>query len=131
MRTGYRLTLLAAVLGVLLLAQALPVHPQTPVTSPKTLPEIYEFDRKFCPVCREEEIIIRQVWETFPGQFAVRKFYIDEEPSLFRRYRIDIVPTQIFIDTSGREVFRHEGVFPKDQLIQTLKKLKFIREEKK
>jgi hypothetical protein len=44
---------------------------------------------------------------------------------------VAIVPTQVFLDPAGKEVFRHEGVFPKDQLIQKLRELKFIRDGKK
>jgi thioredoxin 1 len=131
MNRGCRLTLMTLVLAVSLLAQVLPAQPKVAAVSAKTLPEIYQFDRKLCPVCRKQEAISRKVEEMFPGQFVVRTFYIDEKPALFSRYRIDIVPTQVFVDTSGKEVFRHEGIFPQEQLIQTLKNLKFIQEEKK
>ena len=63
----------------------------------------------------------------YPGQFAVHRMYIDEEEHAFRRYRVAIVPTQVFLDANGKEVFRHEGVFPKEKLIEKLQ-LKFIKE---
>ena len=83
---------------------------------------------KLCPICKESEIIIQLVRGMYPGQFAVRRLYINEEEPTFRRYRVAIVPTQVFLDADGKEVFRHEGVFPKEKLIEKLRELKFIKE---
>ncbi len=76
-------------------------------------------------------MIVQEVRNLYPGQFAVRRLYIDEHQYIFRQYRVAFVPTQVFLDPAGKEVFRHEGVFPKEKLIQKLRELKFIQEEKK
>jgi thioredoxin 1 len=94
----------------------------------KAPPTILEFDRKFCPICKASEHVILAVRDRFPGQFVVRKFYIDEEEGLFRRYRVAIVPTQVFLDAAGHEVGRHEGVYKQADLIQKLREMKFIRD---
>jgi thioredoxin 1 len=127
MKLRCHLRICAAVLAALILAGTpWPAPARTARPGPENLAEILEFDRKLCPVCREAEMIIQEVLGEYPGRFVVSKRYIDEVPHLFRQYRVDIVPTQVFVDPAGREVFRHEGVFPKDQLIRKLKELKFI-----
>jgi thioredoxin-like negative regulator of GroEL len=68
------------------------------------------------------------VKDRYAGQFTVQKFYIDEEENLFRRYRVAIVPTQVFLDAAGKEVGRHEGVYKQEALIQKLRDMKFIRD---
>jgi thioredoxin 1 len=98
--------LLILVSGWLLLGLLLSAAAQNPPGQP-VLPEILEFDRKFCPVCKESEQIIQSVRVLYPEQFAVRRMYIDEEEQAFRRYRVAIVPTQVFLDADGKEVFRH------------------------
>mgnify|MGYP000085467637 CR=1 FL=1 len=35
-------------------------------------------------------------------------------------YKIRVIPTQIFLDKNGREYYRHEGYFPKDELVKVL-----------
>jgi thioredoxin-like negative regulator of GroEL len=130
MKSGCPKKIIIFLLGLLLLASILPAWAQAP-GPPHTLPQLYEFDRKLCPVCRESELIIREVKNLYPGQFAGRRLYIDEHQPLFRQYQVAIVPTQVFLDPAGKEVFRHEGVFPKDQLIQKLRELKFIRDGEK
>lgn len=37
-------------------------------------------------------------------------------------YKIKLIPTQIFLDKSGNEYFRHEGFFPKKELKNILEK---------
>jgi len=32
-----------------------------------------------------------------------------------------MIPTQVFLDKNGKEYFRHEGYFPKDDLVKVLK----------
>jgi len=39
-----------------------------------------------------------------------------------RQYGIRAIPTQVFLDAEGKEFYRHEGFFPKEQLVQVLKK---------
>lgn len=37
-----------------------------------------------------------------------------------QRYGIRVIPTQVFLDSSGNEYFRHEGFFPKEDLVKVL-----------
>ena len=104
-----------------------PVLAQT-TTAPIVLPKILEFDRKLCPYCQASERVILAVKDRYPGQFEVEKFYIDEADAVFRRYKVAIVPTQVFLNAAGQEVGRHEGVFTQEALIQKLRELKFIRD---
>jgi thioredoxin 1 len=107
-----------------------PVAPVLAQATPaiKVMPTILEFDRKNCPICRASERVILAVKDRYPGQFGVEKLYIDEADGVFRRYKVAIVPTQVFLDTAGQEVGRHEGVYTQEALIQKLREMKFIRD---
>jgi thioredoxin 1 len=35
-------------------------------------------------------------------------------------YGIKVIPTQVFLDAEGKEYFRHEGFFPKEDLVKVL-----------
>jgi thioredoxin 1 len=118
--------LIFLVLAVLLPGQVLPSWAQGP--PPGGRPTILAFERKGCHICHQVEMILKEVQERYPGQFEVRRLFIDEEEPTFRRYHVVIVPTQVFVDPAGQEVFRHEGVLPKDELIKKLRELKFIRD---
>jgi thioredoxin 1 len=127
MKPGRGALLIFLLAGLIWLGPALSAPAQTP-EHPKILPVILEFDRKLCPVCQASERVILAVRDKFPGQFVVTKLYIDEAEPIFRRYKVAIVPTQVFLDTSGKEVHRHEGIFKQEALIQKLRELKFIRQ---
>jgi len=46
-----------------------------------------------------------------------------EKSAEAKKYRIDIIPTQIFYDASGKELFRHEGFFSKDDILAKWKEM--------
>jgi thioredoxin 1 len=37
-------------------------------------------------------------------------------------YGIRLIPTQVFLDKKGKEIFRHEGFFPEDEIDELLQK---------
>jgi thioredoxin 1 len=125
MKPGRNVILMLLLVIGIWLSPVLPTLAQGPAP-PQSLPELLEFDRKYCPICRASELVILSVKDQYPGQFVVRKLYVDEDEYLFRRYRVVFVPTQVFIDPAGKEVYRHEGVFKKEELIGKLRELKFI-----
>lgn len=125
MKPGRGSILILLLAGWMWLVPVLPALAQG-ATAPKALPAILEFDRKFCPICKKSELVILTVKDQYPGNFAVRKLYIDEDEAWFRRYKVAIVPSQVFLDPAGQEVYRHEGVFKKEELIKKLRELKFI-----
>ena len=46
-----------------------------------------------------------------------------EQMELTRFNRIMAIPTQIVFDSSGKEITRHVGLWPKEQIIAQLKKM--------
>ena len=52
---------------------------------------------------RQIHIIFYDVWK--PGQ---KKYARD--------YKIRLIPTQVFLDIDGNEIYRHEGFFPEEEI---------------
>ena len=127
MHIGRSSVLMLLLLGWLWLSPGPPVLAQATM-APAGGPKILEFDRKLCPICKASERVILAVKDRYPGQFEVEKLYIDEADAVFRRYKVAIVPTQVFLNAAGQEVARHEGVYKEEALIQKLRELKFIRD---
>jgi thioredoxin 1 len=44
-------------------------------------------------------------------------------PDAGKAYRINLIPTQIFFNASGKELFRHEGFFSKADILAKWKEL--------
>ncbi len=98
------------------------------VPPPTGKPAIIEFARPLCPICKEMETILLKVKARYRDQLEIRFAYRGPDEYLFKKFHIVIVPTQVFLDTSGQEVYRNEGIFPEEKLLKKLKELKFIRE---
>ncbi|MBN2455779.1 MAG: thioredoxin family protein [Sedimentisphaerales bacterium] len=64
------------------------------------------------------------VLDSLKSQYAktVNITYLEarKEQILASRYNVYSIPTQIFFDKAGKEVFRHTGFFSKDQISKKL-----------
>ncbi len=95
---------------------------------PPGKPAIIEFARPACPVCRAMEKILLDIKARYRDRLEIHFAYIEPDEYLFKKFGITIVPTQVFLDAAGREVYRHEGLFPEEELTRKLRELQFIRE---
>ena len=67
--------------------------------------------------------ILEELRNEYPGQVVVEFFDVKKDMAPARQYGIRVIPTQIFLDAQGKEVFRHEGFFPKAEILPVLAKL--------
>jgi thioredoxin 1 len=114
------------VAGLLVVLQAWPAQAQA-AKGAESRPVLLEFGRGICPICKQMETVLNQVKESYGDQVEVRLVYIDKDEPLFQQYKVMLVPTQVFLDASGKEVDRHIGGLSKEEVIKKLKELKFIR----
>jgi thioredoxin-like negative regulator of GroEL len=93
----------------------------------KPQPALYDFGMGKCVSCQQMEKILEKVKAKYGEQVTIRMLYPDKEKELFSKYKIVAVPTQVFLDASGKEVERHMGLFPEADLVKKLQELKFIK----
>ncbi len=93
----------------------------------KGKPALYEFGSKYCIPCKEMKEVMAALKSSHGDQVEFRMIYVDEEKPMFGEYKIVAIPTQVFLDTSGKEVDRHLGALSKEEVLKKLKELKFIR----
>ena len=123
---GTLIGLFCLVVGFLVLWPALPSQAQGS-TPAKGKPALYEFGAKYCVPCKEMQKVMAELKPLYSDQVELRMVYSDEERPLFEQYKIVLIPTQVFLDASGKEVDRHIGALPKEEVIKKLKEFKFIR----
>jgi hypothetical protein len=126
MPPGCRRVLIILLLGWMGLSSVVPGLAQAAPAS-QAKPQIWLFNRKLCPLCVESQQAVMAVQKEYPGRFVVRNFYLEKDGALFRRDKVAIVPSQVFLDSSGKKVYQHEGVFKRKELIKKLRELKFIQ----
>ena len=122
---GTLIGLFCLVAGFLVVWQAMPVQAQGSAAA-KGKPAFYDFGAKYCIPCKEMQKVVAELKPQYGDQVEFRLIYSDEEMPLFKQYKVVAIPTQVFLDASGKEVDRHLGALPKEEVIKKLKELKFI-----
>jgi thioredoxin 1 len=84
-------------------------------------PVLVDFGANSCMPCREMRPILKEVEQEFTGKarFVVLDVYKNQELAI--QYRVNMLPTLIFFDKSGKEVFRHIGPWDKASIASKLK----------
>lgn len=103
---------------------------KTTAPIPKSLPMVLDFGRGICIPCKEMKPILEELMKEYQGIAIIRIIDIDDEPELTRQARIRLIPTQIFIDAQGKEVYRHEGFMGKAAIVSKLNEMGAILKPK-
>jgi thioredoxin 1 len=76
-----------------------------------------------CIPCRAMQPIMKAVEEEFGGQVEVvfHDVWTPKGKTDAAKYNIRVIPTQVFLDKDGKEYFRHEGYYPKADVVRVLK----------
>jgi len=83
-------------------------------------PTLAEFGRGTCIPCREMKPILEELTAEFKGKLNVVIVEIDDHMDQTRKHGIMAIPTQIFFDSSGKEITRHIGFYAKEDIIAQL-----------
>lgn len=86
----------------------------------QNLPTLLELSSTTCPPCREMVPILDELKKEYDGRVNIKIIDIDEHPEEAQKYSIRVIPTQILLDADGKEVGRHEGFIPKEELINAI-----------
>lgn len=89
----------------------------------KNLPVIIDFASETCVPCQMQKPILEGISREYQGKLIVKILNIHEHSNEAEEYSIRVVPTQIFIDSSGKQVLRHEGLLYKKDIILILKEM--------
>jgi thioredoxin 1 len=67
--------------------------------------------------------VLKELKKEYDGRMEVLFIDVWKDPDAGKAYRIHLIPTQIFFDASGKELFRHEGFFSKGDILAKWKEL--------
>jgi len=76
-----------------------------------------------CIPCKMMAPILKKLEKKYDGKAAIVFIDVWKDRSQARRFKIRAIPTQIFFDKEGREVFRHVGFMSEKAIIQQFKKM--------
>ena len=104
-----------------------PVKPAA-VSAPRVVvaavkPRLLEIGSSRCMSCREMAKVLDALRASQGAKLKVDFIDVFEQPEAADRYKIALIPTQIFYDTAGKEIFRHTGYFAHDDVLAKFREL--------
>jgi thioredoxin 1 len=94
-------------------AQAITTQP----ASTAKLPKMLELGSTTCTPCKMMEKVMDELRKEYPSTLAIEFVNTEERPDMAKKYKIELIPTQVFFDASGKEIDRHVGFFPKEDIV--------------
>ena len=88
-----------------------------------TLPKLVDLGAGKCIPCRMMTPILEDLKKNYADKFQVEFIDVWKNPDAGKPYKIILIPAQIFIAADGKELFRHEGFFGKDDILAKWKEL--------
>jgi len=118
-RTG-RIALL--LVSLTLIAAAPTFVRKTPKPAPPVaLPRLVDLGATKCIPCKRMAPILEALKVDYAGAVDVQFIDVWQNPQAGTPYRIRLIPTQVFFDRTGRERFRHEGFFAREEIERIFK----------
>ncbi len=77
-----------------------------------------------CIPCKMMQPVMADIEKEYGGQVKVvfHDVWTREGEPYGKQYKIRAIPTQVFLDKEGKEFFRHQGFFSKEEIVKILKK---------
>ncbi|MDA3814371.1 MAG: thioredoxin family protein [Candidatus Cloacimonetes bacterium] len=81
-----------------------------------------ELGSKSCIPCKMMEEVMISIEEKYGDQIEVIFHDVRKENKIAAKYKIKMIPTQVFLDENGKEIHRHVGFYPEEQIDGFLQK---------
>jgi thioredoxin 1 len=86
-------------------------------------PVLVDFGANSCVPCRQMRPILKEVSMEYSQKAKVLVIDVYKFQDLARQYKVQLIPTLVFFDAKGQEVFRHLGVLDKEKIVAKLKEI--------
>lgn len=96
---------------------------RTPTALPRALPRMVDLGADKCIPCKKMAPILAELKSEYAGRAVIDFIDVWRDPKAGEPYGVRVIPTQVFFDRDGKEVWRHEGFLAKDEIISKLKEL--------
>ena len=124
------LTLGYLVCALCLTASALAAQPskQAPADSTKKITQplvtFVELGSVNCIPCKKMQPVMKAIERKYAGIVKVvfHDVWTDAGKVQSKNFNIRLIPTQVFLDDTGKEFFRHEGFYPEEEIHKLLAK---------
>ena len=89
----------------------------------KGMVTMIDLGARSCIPCKMMAPIMKKVEEKYKGKAAILFIDVWKNQAPAKRFGIGAIPTQIFFDKEGREVYRHVGFMSEESIVKQLKRM--------
>jgi thioredoxin 1 len=133
MKTPIKILIVAALAATVVGAVALKqrslgeAKDATPATTESgvkaALPRLVDLGAGKCIPCKKMAPILEELKKEYAGRMEVEFIDVWKNPDAGKAYGVEMIPTQIFYDASGKELDRHIGFFGKEDILAKWREL--------
>ena len=87
----------------------------------KGMVTMIDLGAKACIPCKMMTPILEKLEKEYAGRAAVIFFDVWKDKTPAERFGIRAIPTQIFFDKKGKEIYRHEGFLSEEEIVRRFK----------
>jgi thioredoxin 1 len=81
------------------------------------LPRLVDLGADKCIPCKMMAPVLQDLKKEYVGRLRVDFIDVWKAPEAGKAYGLEVIPTQIFFDADGKELFRHVGFFSKEEIL--------------
>ena len=100
-----------------------PVAAATSSDAVAKLPKLLDLGATKCVPCKMMAPILEELKKEYAGKLKVEFIDVWENEDAGKPYGVEMIPTQIFYDADGKELFRHTGFYGKEDILAKWKEL--------
>lgn len=86
-------------------------------------PLLVDFGSNTCIPCRQLRPVLQEIKQEQTGKMEVLVIDVYKYRDLAQQYKVQVIPTIVLFDASGKEVFRGQGFMPKEALMEQIRKV--------
>jgi len=128
---GKMKSLIISVISVLFLTTGLLANVSTPEEHEeflKNLPvkgtvTMIDLGKKTCTQCKMMAPILEKLKIKYEGKAAIVFINLLDDPEQQYRFKLKALPTQIFFNREGEEIYRHTGFMAEKAIVEQLNKM--------
>lgn len=82
-----------------------------------------ELGSKGCIPCEKMKPVMDKLTKNYGQKLEVIFVDVREHPDVATKWGVYVIPVQVFLDKNGKEVHRHTGYYPYEEILPVLKKI--------
>lgn len=93
------------------------------------VPRLLDLGSDTCVPCKAMAPILDEMKRDFEGALDIEVVDVRKDPEQARLYGVKVIPTQIFLDREGNELFRHQGFYAREEILAKWNELGYSFED--